>query len=310
MEARFGSEVASVVEVAIQATVSVFRAFWAKEAPNAAWEEATLGDIREIEKCLVAQIRKAFAELFEENEALRAKVEQLEDVLQRKAGQLEQELEARVGQLGREMEQLEKDVSKSFAHYLMEPIFSHSSQKSVEEAPSGRPRRTRRTTFKIDDGEMRFQTVDTIFFKKNNMIKQWTYFPASTDIAKDKPVQTGGVPGRRPNRKDSQTAKRFSCEHCDATFHWKGDLKKHTKVHKKPFPCDKCGRSFLEKKSLENHLPRHEASKAPLPFPCPQCKRSFRKEQSLQNHLKRHQRAKPPKPFASENFPFPPFLFK
>lgn len=110
MEARFGSEVASVVEVAIQATVSVFRAFWAKEAPNAAWEEATLGDIREIEKCLVAQIRKAFAELFEENEALRAKVEQLEDVLQRKAGQLEQELEARVGQLGREMEQLEKEL--------------------------------------------------------------------------------------------------------------------------------------------------------------------------------------------------------
>ena len=114
MEARFGSEVASIVEVAIQEAVSVFRDVWAREAPNAAWEEAKLGEIREIEKCLVVRIHKAFtefsSELCEENEALRAKVEQLEDVLQRKAGQLEQELEARVGQLGREMEQLEKEL--------------------------------------------------------------------------------------------------------------------------------------------------------------------------------------------------------
>lgn len=118
MEDRFGGEVASVVEVAIQATVSVFRDVRAKEAPNAGWEEAKLGEIREIEKCLVAQIHKVFAEVYselcEENEALRAKVEQLEDVLQKKAGLLEQELEARVGQLGREMEQLEKDL-KSFS---------------------------------------------------------------------------------------------------------------------------------------------------------------------------------------------------
>lgn len=114
MEDRFGTEVASIVEVAIQATVSVFRDVWAKEAPNTEWEEARFGEIQDIEKCLVVQIHKVFtdfySELFEENEALRAKVEQLEDVLQKKAGQLEQELEARVGQLGREMEQLEKEL--------------------------------------------------------------------------------------------------------------------------------------------------------------------------------------------------------
>lgn len=114
MEARFSSEVASIVEVAIQAAVSVFRDVWAKEAPNSQWEEAKSGDILEIEKCLVLQIHKVFteysSELFEENEALRAKVEQLEDVLQKKAGQLEQELEARVGQLGKEMEELEQEL--------------------------------------------------------------------------------------------------------------------------------------------------------------------------------------------------------
>lgn len=114
MEAKFGSEVVSIVEVAIRATVSVFRDVWAKEAPNSEWDEAKLGEVRQIEKCLVLQIHKVFtelsSELLEENEALRAKVEQLEDVLQRKAGQLEQELEARVGQLGREMEQLEKEL--------------------------------------------------------------------------------------------------------------------------------------------------------------------------------------------------------
>lgn len=114
MEDRFGTEVASIVEVAIQATVSVFRDVWAKEAPNTEWEEAKFGEIQDIEKCLVVQIHKVFtdfySELFEENEALRSKVEQLEDVLQKKAGQLEQELEARVGQLGRDMEQLEKEL--------------------------------------------------------------------------------------------------------------------------------------------------------------------------------------------------------
>lgn len=114
MEARFSGEVSSIVEVAIQATVSVFRDVWAKEAPNTKWEDALFGEIREIEKCLVAQIQKVFtdfsAELLEESEALRARVEQLEDVLQKKAGQLEQELEARVGQLGREMVQLENEL--------------------------------------------------------------------------------------------------------------------------------------------------------------------------------------------------------
>lgn len=114
MEARLGSEVASVVDAAIQATVSVFRDVCAQEAPNSGWEAAKLGEIQEIERCLVIQIHKVFteftSELAEENEALRAKVEQLEDVLERKAGQLEQELEARVGQLGRDMEQLEKEL--------------------------------------------------------------------------------------------------------------------------------------------------------------------------------------------------------
>lgn len=127
MEPRFGSEVASIVEVAIQATLSVFRDVLAKEAPNTEWEKARMGEIQEIEKSLMVQIHKVFtefsSELFEENEALRAKVEQLEDVLQRKAGQLEQELEARVGQLGRDMEQLEKElktISEGPTHVLLQ----------------------------------------------------------------------------------------------------------------------------------------------------------------------------------------------
>lgn len=111
---RFDSEVASIVDAAVRATVSVFRDVWAEEAPNAEWDQAKFGEIQEIERCLVIQIQKVFTEftsqLAEENEALRAKVEQLEDVLERKAGQLEQELEARVGQLGRDMEQLEKEL--------------------------------------------------------------------------------------------------------------------------------------------------------------------------------------------------------
>lgn len=110
MEARFGKEVASAVEVALRAAVSVFRDVWAGEARNSDWDEEKFGEIQVIEKFLVAQIQKMFAELWEENEALRAKVEQLEDVLQRKVGRLEQELEARVGQLGRDMELLEKEL--------------------------------------------------------------------------------------------------------------------------------------------------------------------------------------------------------
>ncbi|MED6251588.1 hypothetical protein ATANTOWER_000168, partial [Ataeniobius toweri] len=110
MEARFGRELTSAVEVALRAAVSVFRDVWTEEARNSDWGEGKLDEIQEIEKFLVAQIQKVFSELWEENEALRAKVEQLEDVLQRKAGRLEQELEARVGQLGRDMELLEKEL--------------------------------------------------------------------------------------------------------------------------------------------------------------------------------------------------------
>lgn len=114
MEDRLATEVASIVEVAIQSTVSVFKDVLTKEAPNMVWEEAKLGGIQDIQKSLVVQLQKAFTELYselcDENEALRSKVEHLEDVLQKKAGQLEQELEARMGQLGREMEQLEKEL--------------------------------------------------------------------------------------------------------------------------------------------------------------------------------------------------------
>lgn len=114
MENRLATEVASIVEVAIQSTVSIFKDVWTKEAPNTVWEESKLGGIQEIQKSLVVQLQKAFAELYselcDENEALRTKIEHLEDVLQKKAGQLEQELEARMGQLGREMEQLEKEL--------------------------------------------------------------------------------------------------------------------------------------------------------------------------------------------------------
>lgn len=114
MDARFSSEVTSFVEAAIEAAASVFKKVWAVEAPNSEWEETKLGEVQEIERCLSIQIHKVFSEftseLVEENEALRAKVEQLEDVLQRKAGQLELELAARVGQLGRDMEQLEMEL--------------------------------------------------------------------------------------------------------------------------------------------------------------------------------------------------------
>lgn len=114
MEDKLANEVASIVEVAIQSTVSVFKDIWKKEAPNTVWEDAKFGGIQEIQKSLVVQLMKAFAELYselcDENEALRAKVEHLEDVVQKKAGQLEQELEARMGQLGREMQQLEKEL--------------------------------------------------------------------------------------------------------------------------------------------------------------------------------------------------------
>lgn len=120
MEDRLATEVASIVEVAIQSTVSVFRDVWTEEAPHTSWEEEKFGGIHDIQRSLVVQLQKAFTELYselcDENEALRSKVEHLEDVLQKKAGQLEQELEARMGQLGREMEQLEKelkDISES-----------------------------------------------------------------------------------------------------------------------------------------------------------------------------------------------------
>lgn len=118
MDPKFANAVASLVEAAIHATVLACRESWEKEAPNPGLEEAQSERLRNIRSCLVLEIHTVFRELsgglLEEVEALRAKVEQLEDVLQRKAGRLEQELEARVGQLGKDMEQLEKEL-KSFS---------------------------------------------------------------------------------------------------------------------------------------------------------------------------------------------------
>lgn len=141
MEERLATEVASIVEVAIQSTVSVFRDVLAKEAPNTVWEEAKLSGIQDIKTSLVVQLQKAFTDLYselcDENEVLRSKVEHLEDVLQKKAGQLEQELEARMGQLGREMEQLEKElknISESSVKTQGDPTcFAHQGVSAIGE---------------------------------------------------------------------------------------------------------------------------------------------------------------------------------
>ncbi|CRK96836.1 CLUMA_CG009879, isoform A [Clunio marinus] len=84
----------------------------------------------------------------------------------------------------------------------------------------------------------------------------------------------------------------FSCNRCDETFKYAGDLAKHVRSHtiSSPYQCSICQRKFTHIGSLNTHLRIHSGER---PYKCNQCDKSFTQSNSLMVHVKSHLSNKP-----------------
>jgi uncharacterized Zn-finger protein len=84
----------------------------------------------------------------------------------------------------------------------------------------------------------------------------------------------------------------FSCNKCDLTFKFAGDLAKHVRSHtiSSPYQCTICQRKFTHIGSLNTHLRIHSGER---PYKCNQCNKQFTQSNSLMVHVKSHLSNKP-----------------
>ncbi|GFY66232.1 hypothetical protein TNIN_287771 [Trichonephila inaurata madagascariensis] len=68
--------------------------------------------------------------------------------------------------------------------------------------------------------------------------------------------------------------KQFSCQICEKSFVYKGNLEKHqvTHISEKPPSCPECGKTFELKKTLQQHLRRHTGRNL---HKCDKCEKTF-----------------------------------
>lgn len=84
----------------------------------------------------------------------------------------------------------------------------------------------------------------------------------------------------------------FSCNKCEESFKYAGDLAKHVRSHtiSSPYQCSICQRKFTHIGSLNTHLRIHSGER---PYKCNQCDKSFTQSNSLMVHVKSHLSNKP-----------------
>jgi uncharacterized Zn-finger protein len=87
-------------------------------------------------------------------------------------------------------------------------------------------------------------------------------------------------------------SKRYTCVTCTKSFHSKGGLNMHIRVHTgdKLYMCDMCMKSFSRKSHLVLHVRVHTGDK---PYKCYTCRKSFSDKSNLAKHLQIHTDDKP-----------------
>ena len=84
------------------------------------------------------------------------------------------------------------------------------------------------------------------------------------------------------------TGKRiFYCGTCNKSFHHKGTLRRHLRIHtgEKPYTCAQCNRSFNQKIALITHMRTHTGEK---PYSCDICTQQFAYKNNLTAHQRKH----------------------
>ncbi|XP_068204537.1 uncharacterized protein [Palaemon carinicauda] len=96
---------------------------------------------------------------------------------------------------------------------------------------------------------------------------------------------------------DEQVAGKYKCNLCERTFHGKGSLKRHLKIHDRigvcgndndikacSFDCDVCHKKFRKK----NHLARHYSIHKSYMLSCSICNLAVKSKHALTFHYKKH----------------------
>lgn len=87
----------------------------------------------------------------------------------------------------------------------------------------------------------------------------------------------------------SESHASYSCKVCEKTFHYKGNLVRHVRVHAKDAKClcGVCGDSFLKGSELKAHLTTHKF------FQCTVCGKMLVNSSNLKVHMRTHTEEKP-----------------
>ncbi|KAB0790885.1 hypothetical protein PPYR_14972 [Photinus pyralis] len=96
------------------------------------------------------------------------------------------------------------------------------------------------------------------------------------------------------NTTSAKSKKLYDCTHCDRSFRWLRNLKRHSLTHNqsKPFTCDQCEFRSNRKDALHNHVSNKHVD-ADKPYKCEHCALSFAQRYTLARHMQTHAEDKP-----------------
>ena len=77
------------------------------------------------------------------------------------------------------------------------------------------------------------------------------------------------------------------CDHCEKSFGFLSDLRKHQKiVHGGKVQCEICDKIYRSEVTLKKHMETHAEGYVKSTYPCYKCKKSFASQYYLLNHMK------------------------
>lgn len=92
----------------------------------------------------------------------------------------------------------------------------------------------------------------------------------------------------RKHMLEHRNAKKFKCDHCNASYNMEDNFKLHMAIHSKGPPCcPLCERKFQRLASLKAHLIVHQVDEM---FSCIKCLAEFEKEEDLEVHMESHEK--------------------